>query len=402
MFQIWKKSLDVQYLVESTVILAIAIIWLFVSNFVVQKENDINNLTTSLANLQSSGASQSQIDSNTSSLLHSSEDYLQYLNFLIVIGCVTFAYLLKDLEEHMYCGLRGVYISHFTIKILLDSLNVVVVIYWLIYHFTYFVSDTSNMGAIEKASTVKNRMATAKFFEIRYTLSILSAIQLTRLVFSLQVSRTFGPMVKILFSMMKELIIFLFLYVLLFLIFASTGQLLFQELKEFSNIGQSSKTLFASSLGNFSYDLFDTITVTPPEVGYIFLTIFLLFTAVMLLNFLIAILSNTYAELNVVKNALYLRKVIQLRQRYDYDRCYSGIVFSTPPFNLLSLIFTPFLAYKKSRKLNRIVLIVQYIWIGIASIIVFSIASLFMLPLSYLAILIHKIRVIPARPFSGC
>jgi len=76
----------------------------------------------------------------------------------------------------------------------------------------------------------------------------------------------------------------------------------------------------------------------------------------MLLNFLIAILSTTYSSLNMVKNGLYMRKVIQYRQRYNYDRYYSSIVYAPPPLNLISMFFLPFLALRKS-KYNEILLI---------------------------------------------
>jgi len=400
-YQIWKKSLDVQYLVEAGIIVVIAVIILVVSNLLVERENDIESLNSTLTTLRANNGSSADIASNTEKLSTYSDEYIHYYNCLLVVCSLTYSYLLKDTEEQMYCSMRKVRISPFTYKVSLNLLNFLVMTYWLIYFFADFNRGTSDMGSTERAQTLISRMEQADLFDIRYILSILIAFQFMRLIFTLQVSRTFGPMVKILLSMLMDISIFLFLYVFLFVIFASTGQLLFQELKQFSNIGQSSKTLFAASLGDFDYDLFDNLQDGTPTVGYVYLTIFLLFTAIMLLNFLIAILSNTYAELNDVQNALYLRKVIHLRQRYDYDRHFSAIVYSTPPFNILTIFFAPIVIYKKSRLLNRIFLISEYLWIGLISIIFFTISSILLMPFAYLAILALKGRTMPVRPFKS-
>ncbi|CAI2387331.1 unnamed protein product [Moneuplotes crassus] len=401
MFQIWKKSLDVQYLIEAGVIFVIALIWLIFANLVVEITEDIEDLNSEISQQNSVGASQDDIDKNVSKLAEYSSDYLRYLHLLLVVSSLTYTYLLKDIEEHIYCALRSVYLKTFSNKILLNIANAFCVTYWLCFHIFSFDNNTTGMTDTERADTIIARMDKESLFDIRYTLSILMTIQLTRLLFTLQVSRTFGPLVKILVSMLMDVLIFMFLYLLLFLIFTSVGLLLFQELREFSNIGHSAKTLFAASLGDFNFDLFDDIKESSPELGYIFLSVFLLFTAIMLLNFLIAILSNTYAELNDVKNALYLRKVIHLRQRYDYDRLYSAVVFSTPPFNIFSLILAPLVIYKRSRTLNRVILIIQYIWVGALSVVFFSILSVLMIPISYLVLIGQKFRAIPLKPLRG-
>lgn len=159
------------------------------------------------------------------------------------------------------------------------------------------------------------------------------------------VSRTFGPMVKIFGSMLSDVVIFIFLYISIFFIFAGPGQLLFEELPEYSNLGESIKIMFLSSVGNFEYDTYIPLKDVDPYVGYVFITAFMIMISIMLLNFLIAILSNIYSELNNVKNGLYLRRVIHLRKLYNYDSLYSSIVFTPPPFNLFSLVIMPFVIF---------------------------------------------------------
>lgn len=279
----------------------------------------------------------SQIESAQQKLDDLASNYLNYLDTLIIFGILSYTYLLKDIQELIYANIRNVHIKTFTFQMLINIACSIIVTFWIIMHFAEFKSGLGELSESEQATKLIKRMDDSEIFGLNYILAALVSIQFMRLVSTLQVSRTFGPMVKTLGSMLVDGAIFLLLYVFIFIIFTSAGQLLFNELTGFSDFSESSKTLFGASLGNFDYVWFDNMTEVSPYTGYVFLTIFLLFTMVLLLNFLIAILSNTYANLNDVKNALYLRKVLFLRQRYDYHRLYSAILFGIPPLNVFSL-----------------------------------------------------------------
>ena len=55
--------------------------------------------------------------------------------------------------------------------------------------------------------------------------------------------------------------------------------------------------LFGASLGNFDQTIFASILTIEPEWGEIFMVVFLITQFILLLTLLVAILSNTYAEL---------------------------------------------------------------------------------------------------------
>ena len=401
-YQVWKKSLDAQYLVEAAVVLMFAFAFLTVAHLLVDWEYDIevnNALIDTLSSQTQTSSITSQLSETKAKLEELSSDYLNYLDTLIIFGILSYTYFLKDIQELIYANIRNVHITTFTFQMLINIACFIIVTFWVIMHFAEFKNNLSGLSDSEKATKLIERMEASKIFGLNYILAILVSIQFMRLVSTLQVSRTFGPMVKTLGSMLVDGAIFLLLYVFIFIIFASAGQLLFNELSEFENIVESSKTLFGASLGNFEYVWFDNMSEVSPYTGYIFLTIFLLFTMILLLNFLIAILSNTYANLNDLKNALYLRKVLFLRQRYDYHRLYSAILFGIPPLNVFSLFCTPFIIHYKSRKFNRIILICQYILIGVVSIVLFAIGSLLIQPIAYLLLIFQKLRHVPIRPF---
>ena len=135
---------------------------------------------------------------------------------------------------------------------------------------------------------------------------------------------------------------------------------MFSDISSYSSFKNSMITLFGSGLGNFDYTVYDSITNFDPVVGYIFITIYLLASTIMLINFLIAILSNTYGLLTLQNNALYLKEVIFLRQRYGYQRYYSSLVSAFVPLNLISLVLFPLLSTWKSSKLNTVILLIEY------------------------------------------
>lgn len=381
-YQIWKKSLDVQYIVEAFVVLLLAIFLLTYAHSMTDTGKDVK--------AQQEIVDQDPSSENYSKLGSLSDDYLRYMNASLGISVLMFSYLIKDIQELVYANIRGVYVRTFTGQLLMNIACTITVLFWLIKHFGDFTKDLDQVRQEEKASTLIRRMEDDEAFNVDLILALLIGIQFTRLVFALEVNRTFGPMVKILGSMIVDIISFLILYICIFFIFVGISTLLFYELDEYEDVKEASKTLFGSSLGNFEYTVYDPLNNISPDVGYIFITVFLIFTMIMLLNFLIAILSNTYSVLNDVKNGLYLRKVLYLRQRYNYDRYYSAIIYATPPLNLVAFILMPVIIYCKSRKLNRILLICQYILIGLFSIVLFFVASVIMMPFAYFLVLFDK------------
>lgn len=64
-------------------------------------------------------------------------------------------------------------------------------------------------------------------------------------------------------------------------------------------------TLFGAGLGVFDY--WDVSDTQIPTIGYIYLTIYLIIMAIILLNFIIAILTDIYSEGRQISKALFLR-----------------------------------------------------------------------------------------------
>ena len=366
------KGLDVQYLLEVTIILVYSFTMLWFANAFIDAGVTIQMQHDIIVSIES----QSQTPDNVNSLNSAyalmktyNDNYFFYYNGIFFLSKLTLSFLLRDIQELIYTKIRFIFVQFFSIENILDIFNAFVVTYWIYKHYIVYSIDVSSTREEFQAWKLNTLMSDDKQFDINFVLATLMGLLFTKLILSLQVSKTFGPMVKILGSMLLDVVIFMLLFAIIFLIFASIGLQIFQDLDKFLNPTQTLITLFSACLGNFDYAIFDIATKVPPMVGYIYMTLFLILTMIMLLNFLVAVLSNTYRILTDVQIGLYLRKVLYLRQRISYDEKYSWIVSAVPPLNILFFPIIPLVLYFKSKAFNNFILIVQYIPVWLIAII---------------------------------
>jgi hypothetical protein len=74
-------------------------------------------------------------------------------------------------------------------------------------------------------------------------------------------------------------------------------------------------------------------------IGVIFQCIFLLINMVLFLNFVIAILSSTFAYYDNKRLGLYYEVIVALFPAMEYDEKYGAVVCAQPPLNLLIFPF---------------------------------------------------------------
>jgi len=278
-------------------------------------------------------------------------------------------------------------------SLILNIITTVLVFYWLYKYLFEYTVNLADIDSRRKIKTIIDRMDTDSSFHLELLVALLTSIQYGRMIFALQMSRIFGPMVKILGNMLVDLATFLCMFLLVFLIFTCASQLLFHQIDGYGDFISCAITLYSASLGDFSFSDFDSASSSfTKSLGYAFLVIYLTVSMITLLNFLIAILSNTYDLLTEQKNALYLREVIHLRQKYRYEAKYSSIISAFVPLNIFALLMDPVLICCKSKKLNRICLVFEYMLLGLISIVLHLVISALLVPLSFIILVFNKIK----------
>ena len=175
---------------------------------------------------------------------------------------------------------------------------------WLLFEWMFIKraipdSLTEDKKALEYVVNIRVMVVDHRIY-----VSIILAIMWERVALLFRITAFLGPMLKIFFAMMRTIAVFLILYLISIVSFSSVGVVLFIGMEPFDSLYNAMIFLFSSSLGEFDFTVFDQL-VEGILYGHVFYVSFLIMELILLLNLLIAILSNTYAMLEQKGQALY-------------------------------------------------------------------------------------------------
>lgn len=160
---------------------------------------------------------------------------------------------------------------------------------------------------------------------------------------------------------------------------------------------------FQSALGIWDFTIYKNF-VLGPKWGEFFHLLFILLNMVLLVNLIIAILSETYQRLSYQKLGLYYDGVIEVIPAYKYKKFYGSLIAACPPFNFLVMPFLPFFAFadKKSkvRRLNNILIRVIYFPFALIYAVIFSVVNILLLPVAYAVTTYRKASLIFVRELN--
>ena len=273
---------------------------------------------------------------------------------------------------------------------------------FLYFRFEFVFDTTDENGSIEEKSEVIENWLSDKYFNQIQVVAIINFLQWLRVLLILNGSKTFGPMIETIFSMIRTLVVFAVLLIFIILIYIFSGTILFSETKEFRTYDSAALFLFQSMLGNFDFE-FKNVSglLVPKYFGDLFLGSYLAITMIILLNFLIAILSGIYTELQDKSKQMYLSRILKIDQVRSDDKNYSCLVSMPAPFVVLLVPFIPFLIRKPNPRLNQILMYLWYIPTLIVAILWYIMCWLVTLPFSYLAIIYRQaINMLKACKYS--
>lgn len=117
--------------------------------------------------------------------------------------------------------------------------------------------------------------------------------------------------------------------------------------------------------------------------------------ALLILNLIIAILSNTYNIFDPKSNGLFLSKILASRDELEYDDAYGAYLASLTPLNFVTFPFVPFAIFMPaSPRLNNFVMKLQYILLMTIMFILFISVSILIMPFAFLKSLYLKFYLI--------
>jgi hypothetical protein len=275
----------------------------------------------------------------------------------------------------------------FTLPNLLDVSIFIVFSIRLYFEYAYYIDGISDAKDDDQLGTTyyDNVFRDTDYSEwLDYLYSIGSACLWLRIILLFRLTRFLGPLVKMIENMMTDIVIFMVLFIVQLVVFASVGNLLFASTDAYTSFYVALKTLFDAALGNFDFD--DLADNDKSEyLGDAFLFVFVIINTILLLNLLIAILSSTYALLEQKKLVLYINEILKLRPSMEYDENCSALVSTFPPWNVIAVCFIPVILFKKNPTIiNEILFHIEYLPVVLILFVVYLVANILLIPLAYI------------------
>lgn len=196
-----------------------------------------------------------------------------------------------------------------------------------------------------------------------------------------------GPLIRMIYLMtillLKNLVIFGLYITCCAAIFTAIFN---KHSKQFEDFSTTIITLFGGFMNNFDTNGFDEPVYH--TFGSISIMIYQCISGVLLINLLIALLSNVYENLNVLVDASHRSVLISFYRKYRWDEENGYMIFLTTPINIINFLVLPFsfccAKGKRKKTFNEYVCRVYYLLFYFPYIlIIFIFYSLVIIPLCY-------------------
>jgi hypothetical protein len=198
--------------------------------------------------------------------------------------------------------------------------------------------------------------------------------------------------------MIKDLIQFAGIWVLVILMFSSVSVLLFGSLPTFRTLTSATIYWLQAIMGNFSMktmignDPQGNPMVELENLGIAYTFLFLIVNLVLMFNFVIAILGNTYSTYCELSLGLFNNNLNLMFDAMEWDEEYGAlmttklpqpayffVIISAPFYKLISSLRPQYL-----KRFNSILAILQYIPISLIIVALFTAGNMAIIPIAYL------------------
>jgi len=149
--------------------------------------------------------------------------------------------------------------------------------------------------------------------------------------------RQIGPVIRIIFTMGKILIKYIFIIIFFMACCAGIFTCIFnRHSSQFIDFSTSVISLFGAFLNDFDCYNFDNNYKVP---GSIILFIYVCIASVLFINLLIVIISHGFQKINQVVESSHRALLINYCKKFKWHKKYGYLIFLSPPYNLLIFPF---------------------------------------------------------------
>ena len=186
---------------------------------------------------------------------------------------------------------------------------------------------------------------------------VLVLVSFLRILASLMVTSTLGPIISTIAYMFKDMLTFFAIWAIVLTAYVCAGALTYPNTPRILNMEEGFIFWIESSLGNWDVGIFDHLIdegkPTQRLIGVWFLLTFVLINLLILVNVVIAMMADTYALMTSVRKGVYNFNIIQTASAYKIDKYYGGLVICMPPFCAITFLLLPFyIGIKDKEKLK--------------------------------------------------
>jgi hypothetical protein len=218
-----------------------------------------------------------------------------------------------------------------------------------------------------------------EFFNAALHSSMMILIWL-RLMSSFIPSKTLGPFIRMTYLMFGSLLDFFVIVACLLICSSAVFTALFNTSDKYISFSYSFRTLFAAWLAIFDINAFNEHL----GLGSVLLSLYLLVANVMLLNLLIAQLTDVYASITTRVDSEQRGVIIGYFNRISWHSSYGFLIFLPTPLSYIVLALSPLLVCSKEpEKANAMLCKVAYILYAIPQYLYFLVGSVAYMPLLY-------------------
>jgi hypothetical protein len=197
-----------------------------------------------------------------------------------------------------------------------------------------------------------------------------------------------GPTIRMIYMMGVLLI----KYVLIIVLFMACCAAIFTAIfhvhsDQFKDFSTSVMSLFAGFVGSFDTNNFKEDYLM---IGSSMIIVYVCVAGILLINLLIALLSNVYEKMSLVVDASHRSVLISYYRRYKWNKSYGYMIFLTTPLSVVNYIVLPlsFCVSKKTlESFNRTVCKFYY--------------TIFYFPFIFVIYIIYSLMVIPFCYIKG-
>ena len=164
-------------------------------------------------------------------------------------------------------------------------------------------------------------------------------------------TETFGPIILTIMYMFQDIKVFLIIWGAVLIAFTSYFNNTFFELG--LDYPESFVYCVQTALGEIDLEMFDVYDEaerpTFKMIGIYSVLFFVFLNVLVLLNFVIAMMADTYAMMTSVRNGLYNYSIIKSAPSFKPEKQYGGLIL-TPPFCLISFLALPLYILIKDKR----------------------------------------------------